>query len=313
MGLAAASWRALGCEVQLVVTDPAALTGARASVEQDIRDIDLACSRFREDSELEVVHRYADQVIPVSRLLAGAVAAALDAAAATGGDVDPTVGSAMCAVGYDRDFAEVLPVAGPVRIIHRPVPGWRRVELDVACRTLRLPRGVRLDLGATAKALTADMASRRVHQMFGCGVLVGLGGDIAVAGPPPQQGWPVRVQDVTGAVDERPAGPSTTVSVYGGGLATSSTTARQWVRGGQLMHHILDPRSGVPISSRWRTVTVAAGSCLAANIASTASIVRGEPAVGWLEGRGLAARFVDNAGRLVTTSAWPDRAAMRAA
>jgi thiamine biosynthesis lipoprotein ApbE len=305
-GPVSADWVALGCAVRLVVVDPSDLLAARAIVAEELAAIDLACSRFRADSELSQLDRGNGRPVAISPLLAEAVAAALDAAEVTDGDVDPTVGAAMDAVGYDRDFARVELDGAAITIVRRPVPGWRQVHLDHNTRSLSLPKGVRLDLGATAKALAADRAAGRLGQALdGRGALVALGGDIAITGEPPPDGWSVRVQDVTGPVGSPPAGPSQLIGLSSGGLATSSTTARRWVRGGAVMHHILDPRSGVPVASPWRTVTVAAASCLDANVASTAAIVRGVSALEWLTGRGLAARFVDLAGDVTVLPGWP--------
>jgi thiamine biosynthesis lipoprotein len=170
---------------------------------------------------------------------------------------------------------------------------------------LSLPAGVRLDLGATAKAWAADRAAARIAAELGCGVLVGLGGDISVAGQPPAGGWRIRVQDVSGRPEDPPAGPSAVVAITGGGLATSSTAARRWRRGGDVLHHILDPRTGIPAASGWRTVSVAAASCTAANTASTAAIIRGEAARGWLAGLGLPARLVSESGQTLTVGGWP--------
>jgi len=241
----------------------------------------------------------------ISPLLAEAIAVALRAARLTDGDVDPTVAGAMSALGYDRDFA-LLPDAGPpVRLTVRAVPGWRQVGLDEQSRLLTLPSGVNLDLGATAKAWAADRSAARLAGALGCGVLVGLGGDIAVAGPPPEGGWRIRVQDVTGRPEDPAPGPAAVVAIQGGGLATSSTTARRWRRGGDVLHHILDPRTGLPASVHWRTVSVAAASCVDANTASTAAIIRGPQALDWLSNLGLPARLVDAAGTVRTIGGWP--------
>jgi thiamine biosynthesis lipoprotein ApbE len=302
-----ADWDALGCAVRLVVADPNDLSAAREIVVDELAAIDLACSRFRLDSELAGFDGAAGQPITISPLLAEAVAVALDAAAATDGDVDPTVGAAMDAIGYDRDFDRVDPVGAAITVVHRPVPGWRQVQLDQHALTLAVPDGVRLDLGATAKALAADRAADRLSQALGGrGALVALGGDIAISGEPPRDGWSIRVQDVAGSVEAAPAGPSQVIALHRGGLATSSTTARRWVRGGHVLHHILDPRSGVPVASPWRTVTVAGATCLEANVASTAAIVRGEAALPWLAARGLAARFVDVEGDVTVLAGWPE-------
>jgi thiamine biosynthesis lipoprotein ApbE len=302
----AADWTALGCAVRVVVRRPADLATAREVVAEELDAIDLACSRFRPDSELSLLAGSRGQRRTVSPLFAEAIATALDAAVTSGGDLDPTVGSAMNEVGYDRDFAQLDLDGAAITIVRRAAPGWQCVELDRVNGWVRVPDGIRLDLGATAKALAADRAAGRLAEVLdGRGALVGLGGDIRVTGHAPQGGWSVRVQDVTGPVGEVAHGPVQLVGMHSGGLATSSTTARRWVRGGQVMHHILDPRSGVPVASPWRTVSVAAPTCVAANVASTATIVRGEAAVGWLTRRGLAARLVRGDGSVVTLPGWP--------
>jgi len=315
--LGAADWQALGTQVWLIVTEPGQLAEARRLLEADLDAVDRACSRFRPDSELMRLGTAAGDDGPasvstaevsttqLSPLLAEAIAVALRAARLTDGDVDPTVADAMSALGYDRDFA-LLPDAGPpVRMTVRAVPGWRQVGLDEESGLLTLPRGVHLDLGATAKAWAADRSAARLAGALGCGVLVGLGGDISVTGPPPEGGWRIRVQDVTGRPEDPPPGPAAVVAIQQGGLATSSTTARRWRRGGDVLHHILDPRTGLPAAVHWRTVSVAAATCVDANTASTAAIIRGPQALDWLSNLGFPARLVDTAGNVRTVGGWP--------
>ncbi|MFI5965874.1 FAD:protein FMN transferase [Streptomyces asoensis] len=303
---AAAQWRALGTTVRLVVTDPALLESCDLLLARYLAEVDAACSRFRDDSELAALDAAAGRPVRVSPLLAEALDVALRAARTTDGAVDPTVGSALDALGYDRDFTLVREDDRPVRLTVRRAAGWRTVRLDRATRTVTVPEGVRLDLGATAKAWAADRAARTLAAAAGCGVLVSLGGDTAVAGEPPADGWRIRVQDVTGSVDGTPPdGPHALVGLRGGGLATSGTTARRWRRGGHDLHHIVDPRTGLPVRSPWRTVSVAAATCADANAQSTAALVRGAGAERRLARRGLPARLVAQDGTVVTTPGWP--------
>lgn len=300
----ASHWSAIGTRVTLLVTDPRRLAAARGLLESDLEGLDRACSRFRPDSELASLDRADGRWTRLSPLLAEAIGVALDAARASGGDIDPTVGEAISALGYDQDFALVAPHGPAIRLSARPVPGWRQVTLERATRSLRMPPGTRLDLGATAKAWAADRAAARIAQRLRCGALVSLGGDIATAGPAPRGGWRVRVQDVTGHPDEPPVGPAQTVALPGGALATSSTTARRWERGGTVLHHILDPRDGLPAATVWRTVTVAAADCVTANVAATGAIIQGRAALGRFERQGIPARLVDIEGRVTTTGGW---------
>ncbi|NNN35518.1 FAD:protein FMN transferase [Streptomyces sp. S3(2020)] len=303
---AATEWRALGTGVRLVVTDPALLDSCNLLLARHLAEVDAACSRFRADSELAALDATEGRPVRVSPLLAEALTVALRAAEATDGAVDPTVGSAMHAIGYDRDFTLVREDDRPVRLTVRRAPGWRLIGLDRTTGTVTVPSGVRLDLGATAKAWAADRAAAMLAGTAGCGVLVSLGGDTAVAGEPPAGGWQIRVQDVTGPVNETPAqGSYDSVGLHSGGLATSGTAARNWRRGDQDLHHIIDPRTGLPVRTPWRTVSVAARTCADANAASTAALVKGEGAERWLTSRGLPARLVTQEGLVVTTPGWP--------
>jgi thiamine biosynthesis lipoprotein len=305
VSLATATWQALGTGVAVAVTDAHALPAARRAVEIEVEAIDLACSRLRDDSELARVHAAGGAPVRVGPLLEEAVAVALDAARRTGGLVDLTVGAALIAAGYDRDFP-ALPEDGAAR---PPVPasGWRRVRLDRERATLQLPPGTLLDLGATAKALAADRAAAAAARAAAPhGVLVSLGGDVAVAGPPPDGGWPVGIAD-----GHRDAEVLTTVAVHSGGLATSSTTQRRWRRGGADAHHIVDPGTGLPAAVVWRTVSVVARTCVEANTGATAAIVLGAAAPAWLERAGLPAYLVDRHGLVAGTCGWtPDAVAV---
>jgi FAD:protein FMN transferase len=301
-----ARFPALGSTAVVAVTHPVSLPAARAAVQEMVNAFDLACSRFREDSELSALNAATGTPLAVSPLLLEAVAAALRAARLTDGDVDPTVGEALVALGYDRDFDSIRASGGPAggvgTVSIAAVPGWRAVVLDPAAGTIRIPAGVRLDLGATAKALAADRAAELAHRSGGSGVLVSLGGDIALAGSPPPEGWRIRVTD-----DHRSDGsaPGQWITLRSGGLATSSTTARRWPTESGPSHHLVDPATGRSASGAWRTVSVSAASCLDANIASTAAIVRGERAIPWLESLGLPSRLVGVEGEVRHVSGWP--------
>ena len=299
---ASASFPALGSTATVIVTDEAALPRARALVEDELRRIDETCSRFREDSELVLLNRGAGAPFKASALLLEAVSVALRAAARTDGDVDPTVGRSLGALGWDRDFTVVVARRDTPRLRIVPAAGWKRVRIDRGRGTIHIPAGVELDLGATAKALAADRSAHAVHAALATGVLVNLGGDIALAGPAPAGGWPIRVTD-----DHRSdvTAEGQTIALAGGGLATSSTTVRRWRSGDREVHHIVEPRSGAPAQEYWRTVSVAAANCVEANSASTAAIVRGERAVAWLASSGLPARLVRIDGTVVTTAGWP--------
>jgi thiamine biosynthesis lipoprotein ApbE len=295
--------RALGTLMRVVVTLPERLATAKAAADKVIAAIDQAASRFREDSELSRLNRQPGEAVRISALLAQALAAGLRGARLTNGAVDPTVGSAVRLAGYDRDFDSIPADGSPIQLSVSRVPGWQAIDFDGATRTVRVPPGVEIDLGATAKALAVDLAAAAASMAIGeGGVLVSLGGDIAVAGEPPLEGWAVQTSEDSHAhIDE----DEETITIQSGGIATSSTTVRRWARGGVELHHIIDPATGLPAAGPWRTVSVVAGSCVDANIASTAAIVMGDSAVVWLGANRLAARLVDRDGKVHRVSGWP--------
>jgi thiamine biosynthesis lipoprotein len=302
-----ASFPALGTTAAVTVAAGDALPEALAIAQDELRRIDKTCSRFRDDSELVLLNRCAGAPFAASPLLLEAIAVALYAAAHTDGDVDPTIGRSLAALGWDSDFSVVVARRGEApRLRIMPAAGWQGVRIDRARGTVRIPAGVEIDLGATGKAFAADRCARAVHTATGAGALVNLGGDIALAGAAPHGGWPIRVTDDHRS-DATAAGQ--TIALATGGLATSSTTVRRWRVGDAELHHIVDPRSGAPAGEVWRTVSVAAGSCVKANSASTAAIVRGERAVAWLERIGLPARLVRRDGTTAYTGGWPAEAA----
>lgn len=289
-------WELWSTRARVVVTEAAALDEATARVRMLLDEVDLAASRFRDDSEVRRLAPGPDGAVEVSPMLADLLTEALEAARVSGGAVDPTVGGALSALGYDRDIRLVESGDALVARVRR-VPGWERLRLRG--HRLELPPGIELDLGATAKAVAADRAAGLVARQLGVGVLVSLGGDIATAGPAPLGDWQIRVQDT----ERDPV--SHILLPAGGAVATSSTVRRTWRRGGATLHHIVDPRTGRPAEPVWRSVTVVAATCAAANTAATATVVKGHSGLDWLAARGLPARLVDRDGLVHRCAGWP--------
>jgi len=295
--------RALGTSAVVATAKPDTLAEARAVLVRGLRAFDLACSRFRDDSELSALNRSAGGAVPVGEILWNAVAVAIDAARATDGLVDPTVGRSLRLAGYDRSFSRIrLRDGRPLAPAFEPAGRWRELELDEERRTIRVPTGVELDLGATAKALAADNVAWLAAARTRGGVLVSLGGDVAVAGQVPDGGWTIRIADDHASAT---TGLDPVVAIDTGGLATSGVSVRRWHTVSGEVHHILDPRTGRPAEAVWRTVSVVANSCVGANAASTAAIVLGEAAPAWLLRRRLPARLVRVDGLVVRVAGWP--------
>jgi thiamine biosynthesis lipoprotein len=239
-------------------------------------------SRFRPESELSRINESRSPVLQVSSLFAEALRIALDVAAVTDGLVEPTLGAALDSAGYDRDFASIVDDPRPVAAAKPSRLG----EVALSGSFLRRPPGVALDLNGVVKALAVDDAA---EQLAGEG-FVSAGGDLAVRG---------------GVDVGLPGGDA--VRVVEGGLATSGVASRRWRRAGVEQHHLIDPVTGRPATSPWKLVTVSGASCLDADVAAKAAYLLGDDGPGWLEDRGLAGRFVEHGGRIVTTRDW-DRA-----
>jgi thiamine biosynthesis lipoprotein len=241
------------------------------SVAKLFADWDRTFSRFRAGSELNRVNATRADTVLVSPLFAGSLRAALDAASLTSGLVDPTLGRAIEAAGYDRDFALVGNHASP---LGSTAPGsWRSVRLSG--RALTRPPGTLLDLNGVVKALAVDAA---LALLAGEG-FVAAGGDVAARG---------------GTIVGLPGGGS--VRLVRGGVATSGTSRRRWLRDDGLQHHLIDPRTGRPARTRWTEVTVLAGSCLSADVAAKAAFLHDDDGPDWLAARGLQGRFADECG-----------------
>ena len=294
-------FRALGTTVTLAVADVDVLNPAEAVLRDELEAIDRACSRFRSDSE--IWRLYGDgRPVQASPLLYEAVSVACAVAERSDGAVDPTVGSAVEALGYDRDFAEVPAIGEPLGPAPVPAPGWWRIELDDDARSVAVPPGVRLDLGASAKALVADRAASRIASMTDCRHVGlrgrrhrGVGPSATTADGP--SGSPSTASD-----------PSRTVPWCRSPRVVSPAPARPCGPGAaaaRRLHHIVDPATGDCASDYWRLVSVAAASCVDANAFSTAAVVWGESAPERLEARGLPSRLVRHDGVEVCVAGWP--------
>ena len=282
-------FRAMGTDVTLLAgLDAPAGAFARATkqVEWVFSSEERTFSRFRAESELSLVNANSGEWITVSPRFAELTEYSLQAARETDGLFDPTVLPAMIAAGYDRDFDEVL--AGARGALHPPEPcgRWREVELDG--RRLRLPSGVGLDFGGVAKGWTVDLAALTA---LGCGLdwtIVNAGGDLRIAGRPPERGIDVGVED-----PQDPEQEAMRLVLDAGALATSSVLARAW---GPNLHQLIDPRTGAPAQTGVVQATVWGETCARAEILSKLALLSGPDSLD----RCSAALVLDD-GRILTS------------
>jgi len=245
-------------------------------VEQATR-LEHVASRFRADSEVSGVNRAAGQWVEVSSLLVELIEVALAAAETTGGLVDPCLGRHVDAAGY-RSWA-----AGDVAVLDvgpaapRPAGSWR--DIAVSSGRVRIPAGLALDLGATAKAWLADEVAERIAEETGLDVVANMGGDLRVIAASP--GW------VVSADHEVPGLPERAIGIIDGGLATSGQGRRRWLTPSGPAHHLIDPRTGRSAETGWWAVSALAATATAANVAATAGMLLDGDAPGWFAERGL--------------------------
>ena len=292
-----ATWRDWSCSVRVSVQggEPEDLERATALVRDLMDEVAASVDRFRPSSDLSRVNAQPGRLVEVSALTATLVGVALRSAARTDGACDPTVGTALRAAGYVDDI-EVVQQANRRADASRPAAGWQSVLLDRARHRVGVAPDGLLDLGATAKAWTADQASARARAELDLPVMVSIGGDLAVSGV--CRPWRIDVSEHEGGATQQ-------VEISRGGLATSSTGSRRWGTPEGTMHHLIDPSTGLPADGPWRTCSVWAPSACAANEASTAALVLGEGAVDWLLAHDRAARLIDRDGVTTYVGDWP--------
>ena len=269
------TFRSMGCEIVV----GGASEEAFAAIVHLFEERDARFSRFRPDSEISRVNASDASMLRVSPAFARAVEAACAAAQVTGGLVSPTIGQAILAAGYDRDFAEIEADGSP--IVTTAAPDWRAVRLHKGF--LVRPAGTVLDLNGVVKSMAADDAASLLD---GPG-FVSAGGDIAT-------------RDTSVCVSLPGGG---TVELEQGGIATSGIDTRRWSRGGRLAHHLIDPRTGLPAQARWTSVTAVGASCLAADIGAKAGFLLGDEGPAWLDAHDGAARFVHD-DEIVENARW---------
>jgi thiamine biosynthesis lipoprotein len=264
-----------------------------------LESFDVACNRFRDDSELSRLNAAPGVVTPVSETLERALDAALRAADVTDGLCDPTVLPSLLALGYDRDFDELITrVNAPAAAAVRPL-GPSAVHLDRERHTVVLDAPCQLDLGASAKALVVDLIADDVASSGG--VVVELGGDVAVRGNGPQGPWAIGVSDALTISGHEPR-----ISLRHGGVATSSTTSRTWRAGDEVVNHIIDPRTGSFAHGAYATASVTASDCVLANAFATAALLWDEEAAYHIAQAGWSARLVRTNGTVEFVGGWPE-------
>jgi len=258
--------------------------------------IDAACNRFRADSEISRLNR-GDGVLSVSDTLAHCLVAAQRASELTDGLCDPTVLTSLEALGYDRDF-DTIGVLEDAPVELRPAPGFAALRFNQSERSVHKTAQWRIDLGASAKALLADLVAEDIAPTGG--VVVEIGGDVSAKGRSSDGPWVIGIAETLLITGDEPR-----IALENGAIATSSNDVRTWRRGERVVGHIIDPRTGDSARSPYRAATVIDADCVGANAFATAALLWGEDA-GWhIAQAGRSARLVRHDGSVEYVGAWP--------
>jgi len=259
----------MGTHGNLVVYGDSPARGA-AHVLERLAELERRWSRFRPDSEISRINAAEGEPVAIEPDTVMLLSRAIQAWRRTGGLFDPTVGAAMIAHGYDRDFASVGGPRNPA--VTEATRGCGGIQLDIARGRVRVPRGTCLDPGGIGKGLAADIVAAEVLERGHTGVLVNIGGDMRMAGSPPEGGWVVAVED-----PRRPGSEWLRLSLTEGAVATSSALRRRWQQGEVNCHHVMDPRTGRPATGSTVAVTAVAHTAWWAEVAATSLLVAEEP------------------------------------
>jgi thiamine biosynthesis lipoprotein len=272
-----AHMRVMATDVHVAVVggDDRALRLAEAR----LRELEARWSRFLPTSEVSALNRHTGAPVLVSDDTIDLIERSFDAWQRTAGKFDPTVGAAIHALGYDRDFAEVE-TSIAVQRPPAPAPGMHGVVIDHAIGAVTLPPDVRFDPGGIGKGLAADLTVETLLDAGVRGAMVNVGGDLRAAGVPPSaEGWVVTTPDPT-----EPATELLRLALPAGAVATSSRLGRRWQTTEGEAHHLVDPRTGRPVASDVVAATVVAGEAWWAEALTKLLVIDGPAALASLEG-----------------------------
>jgi len=258
----------MGMPVRIVLYAPAEPAARRAagSAFARIAALDAAMSDYRADSEIRAVARLAPSAVPVSRDVFRVVSRAIEIARDTGGAFDPTV-APLVALWRDARATGRLPARAALQAA-RALTGWRRVALDAAHQTIRLPvPGMRMDLGGVAKGYILQEALATLRAEGAPAALLEAGGDIVVGDAPPgRAGW---------RIEGDPKRPQRSLFdlIAHAAIATSGPSAQFVEIGGVRYSHVIDPRTGDALTTATTAHVIAPDGATADALATAATVL----------------------------------------
>jgi thiamine biosynthesis lipoprotein len=266
-------FRALNSEIVLAAEgDPLILEQGFERARKFIESDEARFTRFSETSELAALNRASGEWLSVSIELYELVNEAYDYFGQTRGLFDPSILGVLEAAGYDKSMDEIR-AGGAVTAAAYTKLGrsdFRETRFNPVLNAIWLPPGLRIDLGGIAKGWIAEQAARLLAG-FSTACAVNAGGDLFTVGlPAGESAWAVELEDPR---DERES--LAALRVGPGAVATSSITKRRWQQGERQMHHLIDPRTGMPAETDWLSVTVIAPHATTAEVFAKSLLIAG--------------------------------------
>lgn len=229
-------------------------------------------TRFQEMSELSALNRASGTWFNVSPELFDVLQQAYALHLETQGLFDPAILASLENAGYNTSMDELRRRGASANaVVPTTIPaGFRALSFHASQQAVWLPAGTRIDLGGIAKGWIVEEAAHVLSE-YTRACAVNAGGDMfAIGAPETETAWEIEVEDPRDS-----AQTIALLSVPPGAVATSSITKRKWKQGAQERHHLIDPRTGLPASTDWLSVTVIAPHATAAEVFAKALLIAG--------------------------------------
>ena len=234
----------------------------------EARRIEAKFSRYRDDNIMARINESAGEPVEVDAETARLLDFAAFCHELSGGRFDVTSG--VLRQIWKFDGSARLPSRQQAKDL-LPLVGWNKVVWQKPFITL--PSGMEIDLGGIGKEYAVDSTVQKLSHHYQGSFLVNYGGDIFASGPPQgAKAWQIGVESLgaSAAADQ--------IELVRGGVATSGDANRFLVHNNKRYTHVLNPRTGWPVSNAPHSVTVAAGTCLQAGMLSTIALLHGKNA-----------------------------------
>jgi len=269
-----------------------------------LQQLEQLWSRFIPTSEISQLNNAAGKATKVSPHTIQLIRYLIGAYESTNGAFDPTLLPVLINIGYGSSLSH------PERqsLLHNE-SNWgiplSEIRIDEEKQQVQLPAGLTLDPGGLGKGLAADILATELIDRGAAGACVSIGGDIRCIGQSPHgEFWSIPIETPFATSETE------TVSFAQGGIATSWLHAKTWATPAGVQHHILNPKTRLPLTSADSSLvqtTVIANEAVWAEIYATALLVSGSEIIFPIIDRlGVAAQVIDHSGRVLVSKHWKE-------